>query len=138
MKFEHFVSSGIFQIQIAVVIGVLVFSQQTSQAQVADPVLSISSVNTSSQTVTVTVNDLTINAAITYTTNGVNPTTYSTSISSGGTILVSKGTTLKVQAFPGTSGASGPSNIISSTFANMGAVSSSSDHTIVLKPDGTA
>jgi RHS repeat-associated protein len=100
--------------------------------QVADPVLSVSA-GTSNSTVNVTVTDA--GTTIYYTTNGQTPTTANSSITSGQTILINQGQTLKVVAYQGSNN---PSDVISETYTASGFISSSGGHTVALTAAGTA
>ena len=96
--------------------------------QVSDPALVASS--GSAQAITVTVSDSTPGATIYYTTSGTNPTTSSATVASGGSVTVSQGTTLKVQAYYG---ASTPSNVVSATYAPSSYLSAGPQHTLALQ-----
>ncbi|MEJ0000930.1 MAG: chitobiase/beta-hexosaminidase C-terminal domain-containing protein [Verrucomicrobiota bacterium] len=89
----------------------------------------------SSSVANVTISDATSGVTIYYTTNGANPTTSSSTVSSGGTISVNRNTTLKVQAYQGSNN---PSDIIAATYSGTGVISASSGHTVVLSSSGSA
>ncbi len=81
-----------------------------------------------------TVNDITTGATIYYTTNDTAPTTSSSSISAGGTIVLNLNTTLEVQAYLGSSN---PSSVITATYTTNGLITSGSQHAIALTSNGT-
>ncbi len=100
--------------------------------QVADPVL-VPTVGTSNSTVTVTVTDSTAGATLYYTTNGSNPTTSSSSITSGQTLVINQGVNLKVQAYQSSNN---PSDVVSAIYNSSGLISSSNGHTVALTSTG--
>jgi len=102
--------------------------------QVADPVLSVANGNSpQSSTVTVTITEPTPGAAIYYTTDGSTPTNSSASVASGGSVVISRGATFKVQAYVGAS----TSDLITASYTANGLIASGSQHALALKPDGT-
>lgn len=102
------------------------------QAQIADPIL-IPSEGTSAQNVTVTVTEATPQTAIYYTLDGTVPTTSSATVATGNPLVVNLGTTLRVEAVQGIV----PSDIVTATYSSNGFISSSDQHTLVLKNDGS-
>lgn len=81
----------------------------------------------------VTVSCTTAGASLHYTTNGYDPTTADTLVASGGTIQIKGPVTLKVKAFLNTEF----SAVKNATYNITGHVSTSGNHTLVLRADGT-
>ncbi|MCE0524008.1 MAG: chitobiase/beta-hexosaminidase C-terminal domain-containing protein [Methylacidiphilales bacterium] len=102
-------------------------------AQVATPVLAVTGVNNSQQTISVSISDSTVGATIRYTTNGTTPTTSSSIITSGGTLNLSQSNTLEVLVFSG----SATSDLVTAQYTTLGLISSSGDHAVVINKDGT-
>ncbi|MEI9966943.1 MAG: chitobiase/beta-hexosaminidase C-terminal domain-containing protein [Candidatus Moraniibacteriota bacterium] len=104
------------------------------QAQtVATPTFSVIS-GQSTVSFNVTVSDATSGATIYYTLDGTTPTTSSTSVTSGGSISITKSETLKAYAVE-----SGYTNsaVASATYQVTGQVACAGYWTVVLRTDGT-
>ncbi|MEI9966939.1 MAG: chitobiase/beta-hexosaminidase C-terminal domain-containing protein [Candidatus Moraniibacteriota bacterium] len=108
------------------------FSETTSMT-VATPTFSEAS-GQSTISFNVTVSDPTPGASIYYTLDGTAPTTSSTSITSGGNVLINKNETLKAKAFLSGYTASA---VAKSVYQVVGATAEGLSHTIFLKTDGT-
>jgi Chitobiase/beta-hexosaminidase C-terminal domain/Regulator of chromosome condensation (RCC1) repeat len=83
---------------------------------------------------TVTLSSATVGATIYYTLNGVDPTTSSASVASGGTVTVSG--PMQLRAMAGKSGMTS-SPVRRGDYSISGAISSADNHSVVLKTDGT-
>ncbi len=103
-------------------------------AQVADPVLTVSGTSTSQQTISVTVTEATSGVTVNYTTNGTIPSQSSSSLVSPTTLLLPLNSMLKVQAFQT---ATVTSNLVSTQFARNALVSAGTAHSLFLKNNGT-
>lgn len=101
--------------------------------QVADPSLSVSAGPTA-ETVTVSVAHPIPSVTLHYTTDGTPPTTSSSQVPGSGTLVVNLNSTLKVQAYQASAT---PSNVVSARYTSNDRISSGSQHSLVLKRDGT-